>query len=76
MKSQELKEGFKEAKMWQDQADKLRAELQALTRRGLFTLKSQKAFDEKSKQLKTVDKMFSLQCKLSGLEVSKFGRLK
>lgn len=69
MKTKELKEGWKEAKMLQDQADTLRAELQALSRMGKFD-------DEKSQLLRKLDKMFSLQCKLAGLEISKFGRLK
>jgi len=69
MTTQELKKGWEEAKMFQDQADDLRAELQALRRFG-------KSDEEKSKLLRTIDKMFSMQCKQFNLELSKFGRLK
>jgi hypothetical protein len=43
--------------MLQEQCDDLRSDLQALTRLG-------KRDDEKQELLKTLDKMFSLQCKL------------
>lgn len=69
MKAQELKKGWKEAKMLQEQCDDLRSDLQALRRLG-------KRDDEKQELLKRLDKMFSLQCKLFELELSKFGRLK
>lgn len=69
METKDLKQEWKEAKMLQDQADTLRAELQSLRRLGKFD-------DEKSQLLKRLDKMFSLQCELAGLELSQLGRLK
>ena len=63
------KQGFKEAKMLEEQRDFLRSELSAMSRFGQFDQK-------KSDLLQRLDKLFFLQCDLHGLEISKFGRLK
>jgi hypothetical protein len=71
MKTQLKKEGFKEAELLQSQCDSLRAKLKATSK---FDTSSEE-FRRDTELLKRLDRLFSLQCGLSGLELSKFGRL-
>ena len=71
MKTQSTKQGFKEAMALQSQRDGLRCELQSMSRFSQFGA----AWEEKTQLLKRLDKLFFLQCEMSGLELSKFGRL-